>query len=183
VHIEGSNSALFQVLGLLHPRIRTAMLIRELLNKRRAHVAVRIGNAIPIEKLLAVPTDDERVEYLRWRTYLLASRNDYRVNTFLPLTRRRRRSSFKDPVAPAVAPSLLAREVAALPPAALLSRSGDLSAYAARADEVPNVLTEIGRLREITFRAVGEGTGSAYDLDGFDQHYLHPLSGIKQDRK
>ena len=45
--------------------------------------------------------------------------------------------------------------------------------YIARAAEIPSVLTEIGRLREITFRAAGEGTGKALDLDRYDSHYLH----------
>jgi hypothetical protein len=35
------------------------------------------------------------------------------------------------------------------------------------------ILQELGRLREITFREVGEGTGKACDLDLFDQLYLH----------
>jgi putative hemolysin len=48
-----------------------------------------------------------------------------------------------------------------------------LSAYLATAADIPTVLAEIGRLREVTFRAAGEGTGKAVDLDEFDPHYLH----------
>jgi putative hemolysin len=57
--------------------------------------------------------------------------------------------------------------------AALLAESGDLTANIATADEVPAILFEIGRLRELTFRAVGEGTGKELDIDKFDEHYLH----------
>ncbi|MEZ5355335.1 MAG: GNAT family N-acyltransferase [Bryobacteraceae bacterium] len=48
-----------------------------------------------------------------------------------------------------------------------------LEAYLARAADIPAVLGEIGRLREVSFRAVGEGTGNSRDLDIFDEHYLH----------
>src|SRR5205814_7181984 len=51
--------------------------------------------------------------------------------------------------------------------------SGDLEVYLAPAINIPTVLHELGRLREITFRAAGEGTGKAIDLDEFDTHYLH----------
>lgn len=54
-----------------------------------------------------------------------------------------------------------------------LAEQGDLSAYLATANEIPEILREIGRLREISFRAVGEGTGEEIDLDRFDDHYLH----------
>jgi putative hemolysin len=171
-YVEGANSALFQVLGLLHPRIRTALLVRELLNKRRTQVGVRIGSAIPVQKLLALPTDEERTRYLRWRTYLLASRNEYRPVTALPLRRRNERARLA-PVAPPVAPETLSREVAALAPGRRVANSGNLSVYIAPAGEIPAVLREIGRLRELTFRAAGEGTGKAEDLDEFDRHYLH----------
>jgi putative hemolysin len=54
-----------------------------------------------------------------------------------------------------------------------LSQASDLEVYLTPASAIPNVLEEIGRLRELTFRAVGEGTGKASDLDQFDQSYLH----------
>jgi len=67
----------------------------------------------------------------------------------------------------------LAAEIAALPESCALSRSGDLTVYLVQASDAPSVLRELGRLREITFRAAGEGTGKPRDLDEFDQHYLH----------
>ena len=60
-----------------------------------------------------------------------------------------------------------------LPPASRLCRSNEFSVFTARAAEIPNLLQEIGRLREISFRQVGEGTGARLDLDRFDGHYLH----------
>ncbi|MBL8991620.1 MAG: GNAT family N-acetyltransferase, partial [Phycisphaerae bacterium] len=64
-------------------------------------------------------------------------------------------------------------EVEALPAERTLAAAGGLRAVMARAEDIPNVLLEIGRLRERTFRAVGEGTGAERDLDGFDRTYRH----------
>lgn len=46
--------------------------------------------------------------------------------------------------------------------------------------QIPNILIEIGRLREYTFRQVGEGSGKACDLDTYDNHYKH-LVPVGQD--
>jgi putative hemolysin len=67
----------------------------------------------------------------------------------------------------------LRREIATLTPPQSLVSSGELHVYCARAQAIPCVLREIGRLRELTFRAVGEGTGKCTDLDSFDESYLH----------
>ena len=67
----------------------------------------------------------------------------------------------------------LSFEVETLPASSLLTRQGDLRVCLAKAQKIPQVLQEIGRLREVSFRAVGEGTGKEIDLDQFDEHYLH----------
>jgi len=172
VYIRGSNSFLFQTLGMLHPRIRTALLARELLNKRDLLVELRIGSPITHKKLLEIPTPKERTEYLRWRTYLLAGRSEFKPRTSLPLLNRlRQRTSCA--VMAAVDRNILVSEVAALTREQRLFQAGDLEVYVTPAHAIPAVLEEIGRLRELTFRAVGEGTGKSTDVDGFDAHYLH----------
>ena len=54
-----------------------------------------------------------------------------------------------------------------------LLESKNYEVFFAKAKEIPNLLQEIGRLREITFRAVGEGTNKAIDLDKYDTYYYH----------
>jgi putative hemolysin len=73
----------------------------------------------------------------------------------------------------AVPPTALRAEIEALPESQRLVDSGSFRVYCARASQIPGALQEIGRLRELTFRAVGEGTGRCADLDRFDTHYLH----------
>jgi putative hemolysin len=171
IYVCGSNSLGFQAAGAVHPRLRTLLLPRELLNKRGRRVEVRVGSPLTAEKLMGLATDQERIDYLRWRTYLLASRNAYKPNTALPL-RRSKAEAVEDFAVP-TAPEVMAAEVAALTPANRLVGSGEYSTYIAEAAQIPGVLHEVGRLREITFRAAGEGTGRALDLDEFDETYLH----------
>ncbi len=171
IYIGGSNSLLFQTAGLIHPRLRTMMLARELLNKRGTEVELRIGSAIGSKKLLEIATPKERTEYLRWRTYLLANRPGYKAKTSVPLLSRTRHAP--EPVAAAVESRHLCDEVTSLGSEYVVSSGRDLKVYLAPAPLIPKVLQEIGRLREITFRTVGEGTGKALDVDRFDAHYLH----------
>ncbi len=169
--VEGANGPLFQLAGLVHPRLRTALLGRELLNKRGRRVEVRVGTPVAPEKLLAMPTAREQVDYLRWRTYLLGRRERYKPRTSVPLPSLA--GGALQAIVDAQPAADLAAEIAGLPNDALLNRSGDLEVYITGADDIPNVLREIGRLREITFRAAGEGTGKPLDIDEFDREYLH----------
>ena len=78
--VSGANSWLFQAAGLLHSRLRTALLVRELLNKRESTVELRVGSAIAAERLEEIETDRERVDYLRWRCELLSARQAFKAN-------------------------------------------------------------------------------------------------------
>ena len=170
VYFTGRNSNFFQLMGLLHPRLRTLMLPREMLRRRKALIEVRIGNPIPARRLERFGSDREVMDFLRLRTYILQSREVAEKTTFLP---DRRKARTGKPVAAAQAASLIESELADLPETACLVKHGALVVYAAKAAEIPHTLLELGRLREITFRAVGEGTGEHTDLDGFDRDYWH----------
>lgn len=170
VFVEGRNSAVFQMLGLVHPRMRTVLLPRELIRKRGTAMRFRIGSVVPFKRLEQIESAGEMVDYLRLRTYLLMSRGAAAprkpgLRRLLP-----RRSV---PVARPLYPDMVAQDVQMLPPEACLLQSGELAVYAATAPQIPRLLHEIGRLREITFRAAGEGTGRALDLDRYDQYYIH----------
>ena len=69
--------------------------------------------------------------------------------------------------------AMVSAEIDALPPDQRLIDRGRFQVYCARAGQIPRALQEIGRLRELTFRAVGEGTGRCADIDPFDAWYLH----------
>ena len=165
IFFEGRNSGLFQLSGLLHPRLRTILLPRELLKRRNRSVSARLGSVIPSDRLDQFATDRQRTDYLRVRTYILGGRASPDGRAAAPLSQAR--------VAPPQAPGQLESEVDALPAEQRLADAGEFAVCFARAPQIPTVLREVGRLREIAFRAVGEGTGRARDLDRFDEYYLH----------
>ncbi|MCA8951785.1 MAG: lysophospholipid acyltransferase family protein, partial [Planctomycetes bacterium] len=168
IHIAGSNSRLFQLAGLIHRRLRTWLLVRETLNKRGSVLHARIGNPIAPAGLTRFPEGAELVAYLRLRTEILARRQSPGADR-----PARRRPSLLAAVAPSLGRGKLARDVGGLLPSQRLATLGPLEAWYAYAPQIPHVLREIGRLRELTFRAVGEGTGRPIDLDEFDSHYVH----------
>lgn len=167
IYFPGANGTLFQGAGLIHPGLRTALLPRELLNKRGREIEMRVGPPVAAAALERLGSDERIVDSLRMRTYALADRRRVADG---PASRPSKRLL---PVAPAAPRGLLAAELAALPADQLLVSSGASEVWCAEARQIPELLREIGRQREITFRLVGEGTGRALDLDRFDATYRH----------
>ncbi|MGA9503100.1 MAG: lysophospholipid acyltransferase family protein, partial [Terriglobales bacterium] len=179
VYFRGHNSVTFQLLGLIHPRLRTLFLLQEFLQQREKNVHVRIGKAIPSEVISNLVNDAEATEYLRQRTYLLS----YRGRKSISISHKMRAALPRkpsEPIAPEVPSRFVSADIAALPEERLLVENAEFAVYAARACELPHLLDELGRLREITFRAAGEGTGRSADLDQFDAYYWHLLLWNKQ---
>ena len=164
MHFAGANGALFQLAGLVHPRLRTLLLPQELGNKVGARIAVGIGEPIAATKLAACGDDDELAAHLRLATYVLSSD---------PTPQRSAATRLLEPLIEPADPGVIDRELASLPPGSLLLEAGALRVYCAPARFLPSTLPELGRLRELTFRAVGEGSGRSADLDAFDGHYDH----------
>jgi putative hemolysin len=182
IYFCGRNSAAFQLLGLIHPRLRTLFLLQEFLQQREKKVRIRIGKAIPSELIASLENDAEATEYLRLRTYLLSYRGKHSIS--LP-TKIRAALPRKPqvPIAAEVPARLVGADIAALPADRLLVENAEFAVYAARAAEAPHALDELGRIREITFRAAGEGTGRSTDLDKFDAYYWHLLLWHKEKRE
>jgi putative hemolysin len=171
VYFPGSNSAAFHALGLVHARLRTLRLPEELLRQKGRKIEVRVGTPIETDALAGLRTEQEVTDYLRWRTYLLAKRGEQEQNPLVQL-----RTVLQGParkVVPEIDSGLLAHEVNELPESCRLATHQNLRVYEARAEEIPAVLREIGRLREITFRDTGEGTNQSTDIDRFDAYYDH----------
>jgi len=171
VFLPGCNSATFQALGLLHPRLRTAWLINEFLGQTDKKMEVRIGSRIPAQTMRDIGSDLEATSYLRWRTYILSRRGRSRprkspiLANFIP-------RNTDAPIVPAIPAKDILTDLESLNLARLYENS-EFTVYCAKAGEIPALLREIGRLREITFREAGEGTGRSIDLDRFDYYYTH----------
>jgi len=167
---KGHNRFMFQLAGMIHPRLRTALLPNELLNKKNTIIDVRVGNVIPYSRLRKFTTEDELTDYVRMRTYMLADRPSKEIETAETIVFP---NSDMQPVIDPVDPELLLTDVEGLPVSQMLLESGDMQVYHASKKQLPHLIQEIGRLREITFRATDEGTGRSVDLDEFDEYYQH----------
>lgn len=163
VFIEGVNSDVFQVLGTIHKRLRTALLIRELFNKSE-EIMIRIGSPIQPSRFGEHGDDTSLARYFQMRCEILSHKQDA---VTAPVV------SEGEPVAERKSVELLTGDIAGLPPECLLFEKRNFQVFSATAAQIPNLLHEIGRTREMTFRPVGEGTGKPLDLDRFDQHYHH----------
>ncbi len=178
VYFEGRNSLLFQLAGLLHPRIRSALLPRELLAKRNRCIRMRIGSPIPARKFPALEDDAALAAYFRERTLMLR----HRPVGASPLATKRGRAERAAghssagpqlPIPDAGPWQCIAAEIEALPAEQKLVEADEFVVVFATERQIPHALFEISRLREITYRAVGEGTGRELDRDEFDSWYTH----------
>lgn len=179
--IEGGNSLLFNLAGIVHPLLRTMMLAREFIRQGRDPEPVRlhVGTPIPFTRLKRFETDEELVGYLRVATYMLGNRPEYApAEQLAEITR----AQAPEPVAERLAGHLLQADIDALPPEALMLSQGDLRVYIARHAALPNVIQEIGRGREVSFRAAGGGTLKALDLAPQDEYYHHLFLWHERDK-
>ncbi len=179
VFFDGQNSKVFQTLGLVHPRLRTFMLPHAFLKTKNQSLAIKIGHLIPASKCQTYESSKDLTEYLRIRTYVLSSDSSKTQKRKQRKERRERRLALfkhakkQQAIAPPVNQERLTREMRGLAQEDLMVESGKYRVYCVKAEQIPIGLQELGRLREETFRAVGEGTGLARDLDWYDQHYRH----------
>ena len=187
VFFEGRNSWFFYFCGLIHPRLRTALLVREMFLRARKRIPVRIRVGTPIlpRQIEEFHTDEELTSWMRLNSYMLGEKS-YRqsadkmasawqiknihksIGKIFPLRQR----ELQELILP-IDPQKMADEIAALPDEACLIKGDKFSVYCAEAWQIKWTMLEIGRLREKTFREVGEGTGKSVDSDEFDQYYLH----------
>ena len=169
VYFEGTNSTIFHLLGLLHPMLRTAKLPSELLNKKNKTIHIRIGNPISVNELKEFTDIWRYGRYLRAKTYALGK--GFEVKDFYPLQKKRKVKV--EVITEPTDQEVLSKEYRRLREKYLLFDLHNYSVLCAPSDQMPHTMHEIGRLREITFRAIGEGTNKSIDLDDFDLYYYH----------
>jgi putative hemolysin len=143
-----------------------------LLTQKKRVIKVRIGKPISVAEQNEYESIEEYSEFLRKKTYMLANPFE-KDNNFLNTNPLKGNKSPKKIVTPASSEKMI-REVENLRTLdCRLLQSKNYEVFFAQAKDIPNILHEIGRLREITFREVGEGTNESIDLDKYDQYYRH----------
>lgn len=174
IYFHANNSKLFYFLSKINGTLRTAKLPSELLTQKNRVIKVRIGKPISVAEQNEHETIEEYSEFLRKKTYMLA--NAYEKDSKLlttPTLLKAPTKPAKQIVTGANQEKMIAEVEKLRGMDARLLQSKNYEVYLTKAQDIPNILHEIGRLREITFRAVGEGTNESIDLDKFDDYYHH----------
>jgi len=173
LYFPGRNSIFFMLMGLLHPRFRTALLIRELVKKTGQRLTVQIGKPVSWQYLSRYKTDSEITECLRLKMEILKIRDQKHYFKTESFKFRSSRVPSLQPLIDPIPISLLKKEIRLLPKGQQLLKRGVFRVYIAHNSQIPYLMNEIGRLREFTYRDVREGTGRSLDLDRYDAYYLH----------
>ncbi len=167
VYFHGNNSFSFHLLGKIHPMLRTIKLPSELLNQRNKCIKMSIGRPISVEEQDYFSDIEQYGRYLRANTFALS--NTLKEKDLL----EKKDAKKQQEIVPKVNPILIEEEVKNLHEDCLLYENKNYKVYCTDSAPIPNTLREIGRLRELTFREVGEGTNQSVDLDEYDNYYHH----------
>ena len=138
------------------------------LTNQARKIEVRIGNPIRIEDQNQFENPSRFSRYVRSKIFALGSSLEVRKFFNFPF---RDRSVPEEAIAEPINSKKIAEDIRQLAFHNLLASQGPFDVFSASAVEIPNALFEIGRLRELTFREVGEGTGKSRDLDEYDLYY------------
>jgi len=175
IYFHAKNSRLFYFLAKISDTLRTAKLPSEVVSQRGKVIKVRIGKPISVKDQKEYKDIAAFYKFIRKKTYMLANpfEKAHKListqNIKIPKKAAKKITTQKNT-------DLFIKEVDALREAdGRLLESKNYEVFFASAKEIPNLLHEIGRLREITFREVGEGTNKEIDLDQFDEDYHHLL--------
>jgi putative hemolysin len=173
IYFHAKNSTFFYRLAGMSDVLRTAKLPSEVLSQKRRKILVRIGNPISVEDQDANPNMEVFTAFLRRKTYMLANSFE-KKSLFDKIPKNLKFPKTPKKIALQANLSLMEEEIETcrrLDKRLLVSKNYEV--FLAKKEVIPNILNEIGRLREITFREVGEGSNNSIDLDPFDDYYYH----------
>lgn len=183
MYFHARNSQKFYRLSRLHPSVQTLLLPSEMVTPREKPIRIRIGQAITPKAIAEHESLEDLQEYLRHKVYLMSSYFEKRksISKLLNL----KNLALKFPLVSSGA-AIVQNIIEPTPPEELrqdverlrkdgkrLFTSGIYEVFFAAYEEIPAIMREIGRQRELTFRAVGEGTNLPFDLDEYDRYYHH----------
>ena len=182
IYFHTKNSKLFYWLAKINPILRTLKLPSELLTQRKKVIKIRIGKSISVnEQNEHKESLEQYTDFLRKKTYILSKsfneQDEKKLLGSINLDMLTKTTETKPKqIARAANQDKILEEIAKLRENLAENRflqSKSYEVFFVQAEKIPNILHEIGRLREITFREIGEGTNESIDLDKFDRYYYH----------
>lgn len=174
IHVGGKNSSYFYTAGKIHPRLRTVLLPRQLANKQGFTLPLKLGRPIPAQELRLLQSPVAITQYLRVSTDALGQTSGHDIA----------QPSLQDAeeIDASSSSAEIHAAIAALEDCKLVEHE-EFDVYCAPYDRLGAIMEQIAIAREVTFRAVGEGTGLSKDSDEFDPHYLHLFLWDKQEQR
>ncbi len=167
VFFQDKGNRLIQILTKINPSIKMGRLPAELLGKKHKTIKIRIGNIVGVEKQKKFNYVFKFGRYLRAKTFCLES--NIEIKPFFNYSIKPK--SKPETIIDEVPLNLLLKDIDKIKEDHALFSTKNYHVYCAPSIKIPNILREIGRLREITFRQVGEGTNHSIDVDEFDLYY------------
>ncbi|SBS35953.1 2-acyl-glycerophospho-ethanolamine acyltransferase [Marinomonas spartinae] len=159
VHIGGRNSMMFYTSSILYRPLSTIQLPNEMFRQRNRKIPMQVGQAIPVQELSKLPlSDKEKNKLVKRHLYRIAKGKKPLLKTEKTVEHPQNRQLIKTELKQAEH---------------LGSTKDNKQIFLVDYDPMSVTMKEIGRLREIAFRKVGEGTGERSDLDKYDQYYRH----------
>ncbi len=181
LYFHARNSKFFHRMYEIHPDLQTAMLPVEMVRKRTKPIKIRIGKPISVKQQEEYQDLKDYGNFLRNKVYMLKAFYTTRKNPFknlkflsVPAMTKSANSDEVKPIIEETQKQCIKKEIDLLHELdCLLFSNYQYEIFFSEAEKIPSILREIGRLRELTFRKVGEGTNEELDLDEFDQFYHH----------
>ena len=175
IYFHAQNSKLFYTLSKFNPTLRTAKLPSELLTQKKRVIKIRIGRPISVEEQSEHKCLSDYGNFLRFKTYLLANayKDDQKKWIKVPSFSFKLPKNVKEVAQPGSIDKVKEEVNQLRLENSRLLQSKNYEVFLCKADKIPTIMHELGRLREITFREVGEGTNNALDLDEYDNYYYH----------
>ncbi|UQB68776.1 lysophospholipid acyltransferase family protein [Epilithonimonas zeae] len=183
MYFHATNSKMFYNVSKLHPDLQTLMLPTEMMRKRDKPIRIRIGKPISVKQMEEEETLEELGDYLYNKVYMLKSYYERRksITEKLKLPNMalknplQKQNNIVQNIIDETPVEDIVNEIEKLkvPENKKLFSHGDYDVFFTKSEEIPSIMREIGRQRELTFRAIGEGTNLPFDLDEYDNHYHH----------
>ncbi|MDR2204735.1 MAG: lysophospholipid acyltransferase family protein [Flavobacteriaceae bacterium] len=182
MYFHAKNSRMFYNLAKLHPDLQTLMIPSEMMKKRDEPIRIRIGKPVSVKVMDEQENIEELGEFLQKKVYMLKSYYEKRksLSEILKLPDLKLNFSFESEenivqnIIDETPKEDIIKEINRLrQDEKLMFRNGNYEIFFTEYDKIPSIMREIGRQREITFRAIGEGSNLPFDLDEYDKHYCH----------
>ena len=183
MYFHAKNSTLFYNMAKLHPDLQTLMLPAEMMHKREKPIRIRIGKPVSVKVMEEEESIQELGEFLQNKIYMLKSYYEKRksIPEILKLPDLKLNFSLSKEenrvhnIIDETPLDDILKEINVLRGSTdkMLFKNNNYEVFFTNYDEIPSIMREIGRQREMTFRAVGEGSNLPFDLDEYDKNYHH----------